>query len=117
MPMPYKTSMQFKGVGNLFDDGEFSKSFFSIGKLFKDSNFKKANSISDLQGTVLDNFNKQFHISSDGISEWSKAQIEAKANAIGLTESLKNDLLLYLLVLLVFLNFVTYPQYLQLSHL
>ena len=91
MPMPYKTSMQFKGVGNLFDDGEFSKSFFSIGKLFKDSNFKKANSISDLQGTVLDNFNKQFHISSEGISEWSKAQIEAKSSAIGLKESLTNE--------------------------
>ena len=36
-------------------------------------------------------FNKQFHIGDDGISKWNKSQIEAKANAMSLTESLKNE--------------------------
>lgn len=107
--------MQFKGVGELFGEGEFSAVFNGGGP--KSANFKTASSISDMQNITASMFNKQFRIGSDGISEWSKAQIEAKSSAIGLTDSLKNDLLLYLLVLLVFLNFVTYPQYLQLSHL
>ena len=38
-------------------------------------------------------FSKQFRIGNKGISEWNKAQIEAKANAIGLTDSLKNEVL------------------------
>ena len=83
--------MQFKGVGELFGEGEFSAVFNGGGP--KSANFKTANSIDDMQNVTAEMFNKQFRISSEGISEWSKSQIEAKANAIGLTESLQNEVM------------------------
>lgn len=91
MPMFYITQMQFKEIGSLFEKGEFA-SLFNGGGL-KSNNFKTASSISDMQNITAEMFNKQFRINSEGVSEWSKAQIEAKANAIGLTESLKNEVL------------------------
>lgn len=81
--------MQFKQLGNMFDDGEIW-SIFNGGGL-KSANFKTASSISDMQNITQEMFNKQFRINSDGISEFTKSQIEAKASAIGLTESLKNE--------------------------
>ena len=89
--MFYITQMQFKEIGSLFEKGEFA-SLFNGGGL-KSNNFKTASSISDMQNITAEMFNKQFRINSEGVSEWSKAQIEAKANAIGLTESLKNEVL------------------------
>lgn len=83
--------MQFKEIGNLFGKGEFA-SVFNGGGL-KANNFKTASSIRDMENITAKMFNKQFHIGDDGISEWNKSQIEAKANAIGLTDSLKNEVL------------------------
>lgn len=83
--------MQFKEVGKLFE-GEEWKTMINGGGL-KSNNFKTATSISDMQNITAEMFNKQFKINSNGISEFSKAQIEAKANAIGLTDSLKNEVL------------------------
>lgn len=83
--------MQFKEIGNLFGKGEFA-SVFNCGGL-KANNFKTASSIRDMENITAKMFNKQFHIGDDGISEWNKSQIEAKANAIGLTDSLKNEVL------------------------
>lgn len=83
--------MQFKEIGNLFGKGEFA-SVFNGGGL-KANNFKTASSIRDMENITAKMFNKQFHIGDNGISEWNKSQIEAKANAIGLTDSLKNEVL------------------------
>lgn len=83
--------MQFKEIGSLFENGELSALFNGGGT--KSNNFKTASSISDMQNITAEMFNKQFRINADGISEFSKAQIEAKANAIGLTDSLKNEVL------------------------
>ena len=83
--------MQFKEIGGLFENGELSALFNGGGT--KSNNFKTASSISDMQNITAEMFNKQFRINADGISEFSKAQIEAKANAIGLTDSLKNEVL------------------------
>lgn len=83
--------MQFKELGSLFDKGELATLINGGG--LKSNNFKTASSISDMQNITAEMFNKQFRINADGISEFSKAQIEAKANAIGLTDSLKNEVL------------------------
>lgn len=83
--------MQFKELGSLFENGELAALFNGGG--LKTNNFKTASSISDMQNITAEMFNKQFRINADGISEFSKAQIEAKANAIGLTDSLKNEVL------------------------
>lgn len=83
--------MQFKEIGKLFDKGEFAAVFNGGG--LKANNFKTANAISDMENITSKMFNKQFHIGDNGISEWNKSQIEAKANAIGLTDSLKNEVL------------------------
>lgn len=83
--------MQFKELGSLFENGELA-ALFNGGRL-KTNNFKTASSISDMQNITAEMFNKQFRINADGVSEFSKAQIEAKANAIGLTDSLKNEVL------------------------
>lgn len=81
--------MQFKQLGNMFDDGEIW-SIFNGGGL-KSANFKTASSISDMQNITQEMFNKQFRINSEGLSEFTKSQIEAKASAIGLTDSLKSE--------------------------
>lgn len=91
MPMLCLTLMQFKEVGKLFDEGEIF-SIFNGGGL-KSNNFKTASSVSDMQNITAKMFNKQFRINADGVSEFSKAQIEAKANAIGLTDSLKDEVI------------------------
>lgn len=91
MPMFYITLTQFKEIGSLFEEGELAALFNGGG--LKTNNFKTASSISDMQNITAEMFNKQFRINADGISEFSKAQIEAKANAIGLTDSLKNEVL------------------------
>lgn len=83
--------MQFKELGSLFEKGELATLINGGG--LKSNNFKTASSISDMQNITAEMFNKQFRINVDGISEFSKAQIEAKANAIGLTDSLKNEVL------------------------
>lgn len=83
--------MQFKEVGSLFENGELAAVFNGGG--LKSNNFKTASSVSDMQNITAEMFNKQFHINTDGISEWNKSQIEAKANAIGLTDSLKDEVL------------------------
>lgn len=83
--------MQFKELGSLFENGELAALFNGGG--LKTNNFKTASSISDMQNITAEMFNKQFRINADGVSEFSKAQIEAKANAIGLTDSLKNEVL------------------------
>lgn len=83
--------MQFKDIGKLFEGDEW-KVIYNGGGL-KSANFKTASSISDMQNVTADMFNQQFRINSDGMSKWNKAQIEAKANAIGLTDSLKNEVL------------------------
>ena len=83
--------MQFKTIGALFEGDEW-KVIYNGGGL-KSANFKTASSISDMQNITADMFNQQFRINADGISKWNKAQIEAKANAIGLTDSLKNEVL------------------------
>ena len=56
--------MQFKQLGNMFDDGEIW-SIFNGGGL-KSANFKTASSISDMQNITQEMFNKQFRINSDG---------------------------------------------------
>lgn len=83
--------MQFKELGSLFEKGELATLINGGG--LKSNNFKTASSISDMQNITAEMFNKQFRINADGVSEFSKAQIEAKANAIGLTDSLKNEVL------------------------
>lgn len=83
--------MQFKEIGSLFEKGELATLINGGG--LKSNNFKTASSISDMQNITAEMFNKQFRINVDGVSEFSKAQIEAKANAIGLTDSLKNEVL------------------------
>lgn len=83
--------MQFKELGSLFEKGELATLINGGG--LKSNNFKTASSISDMQNITAEMFNKQFRINVDGVSEFSKAQIEAKANAIGLTDSLKNEVL------------------------
>lgn len=82
--------MQFKGTGKLFEEGEIWAVLNGGGP--KSANFKTASSISDMQNITASMFNKQFRIGSDGISEWSKAQIEAKSSSMGLTTALTNEL-------------------------
>ena len=89
MPILYKIYLQFEEIGKLFGKGEFSAVFNGGG--LKANNFKTASSISDMENITAQMFNKQFHIGNDGISKWNKSQIEAKANAMSLTESLKNE--------------------------
>lgn len=89
MPILYKIYLQFEEIGKLFGKGEFSAVFNGGG--LKANNFKTASSISDMENITAQKFNRQFHIGDDGISKWNKSQIEAKANAMSLTESLKNE--------------------------
>ena len=91
MPILHKIYLQFKEIGNLFGKGEFAAVFNGGG--LKANNFKTASAISDMENITAQMFNKQFHIGNNGISEWNKSQIEAKANAIGLTDSLKYEVL------------------------
>lgn len=60
---------------------------------FKNKEFKNAASIDNLSESALNLLNSQFRVDDNGISKWNKSQIEAKANAIGLTDSLKNEIL------------------------
>lgn len=75
--------MQFKDLGSLFD---------SFGEL----NFKhasKASSFADLDGIDKNTIKGLFKIDSNDISDFTMAQIQAKASTMGLTESLTDELM------------------------
>lgn len=75
--------MQFKDLGNLFDG------FGDI--VFKGA--KGATSFSDLSADNKSNLSNIFKINSSGISEFTMAQTQAKASAMGLTDALTNELM------------------------
>lgn len=75
--------MQFKELGSLFDNNWFNE--LTHGK------FKGVSFIDDMDERKVELFNKQFKINADGISEFTSAQIQAKASAIGLTDSLATE--------------------------
>lgn len=54
--------------------------------------FKGYTSLNDMQNIHADLLNKEFKINTDGISEFTTAQIQAKAAAMGLTNSLTTQL-------------------------
>lgn len=75
--------MQFKDLGSLFD---------SFGEL----NFKhasKASSFADLVGIDKNTIKGLFKIDNNDISDFTMAQIQAKASTMGLTESLTDELM------------------------
>lgn len=75
--------MQFKDLGSLFD---------SFGEL----NFKhasKASSFADLDGIDKNTIKGLFKIDNNDISDFTMAQIQAKASTMGLTESLTDELM------------------------
>ena len=75
--------MQFKDLGSLFDN-------------FGELNFKhasKASSFADLDGIDKNTIKGLFKIDSNDISDFTMAQIQAKASTIGLTESLTDELM------------------------
>ena len=74
--------MQLKETGQLFDSfGEFK---------FKHAN--NALSFDDLDGIDKSTIKSMFKIDDSGISSFTMAQTEAKAKAVGLTDSLKDQL-------------------------
>lgn len=70
--------MQFKDVGSLFS---------SFGEM-NTKRFKGIVSIDDMLGWQKDSFNKAFKIDKSGISEYTMAQIQAKAAVLDLTDEL-----------------------------
>ena len=54
--------------------------------------FKGYNSLGDMQNIHKDLLNKEFKINTDGISEFTAANIQAKASAMGLADSLTAEL-------------------------
>ena len=75
--------MQFKDLGSLFDG-------------FGELNFKhasKASSFADLDGIDKNTIKGLFKIDSKDISDFTMAQIQAKASTMGLTESLTDELM------------------------
>ena len=75
--------MQFKDLGSLFDG-------------FGELNFKhasKASSFADLDGIDKNTIKGLFKIDSNDISDFTMAQIQAKASTMGLTESLTDELM------------------------
>ena len=74
--------MQFKEIGSLFNN-------------FGELNFKHANnalSLDDLDGIDKSTIKSIFNIDESGISSYTMAQTEAKAKTMGLTDSLKDQL-------------------------
>lgn len=55
--------------------------------------FDKYTSRDDMQNVHADLLNKEFKIKSNDISEFTTAQIQAKAAAMGLTDSLTTELI------------------------
>lgn len=78
--------MQFKDLGSLFGGKD------SLGKLFGRT-FSKEKSLNT--SLLKDSLLSEFKIGSDGISEFTTSQIEAKSAALGLTESLTNELIAF----------------------
>lgn len=78
--------MQFKDLGSLFGGKD------SLGKLFGRT-FSKEKSLNT--SFLKDSLLSEFKIGSDGISEFTTSQIEAKSAALGLTESLTNELVAF----------------------
>lgn len=78
--------MQFKDLGSLFGGND------SLGNLFGRT-FSKEKSLST--SLLADDILSEFKIGSDGISEFTTSQIEAKSAALGLTESLTNELIAF----------------------
>ena len=75
--------MQFDQLGNLFEGGLNNQ----LGAVFNGV-YKGYGSIDDMQNITADMFRKQMHINADGLSEFTMAQIQAKAASLGLTDSL-----------------------------
>ena len=75
--------MQFDQLGNLFEDGLNNQ----LGDAFKGV-YKGYGSIDDMQDIDADKFRKQMRINTDGLSEFTMAQIKAKSASLGLTDSL-----------------------------
>lgn len=78
--------MQFKDLGSLFGGKD------SLGKLFGRT-FSKEKSLNT--SLLKDSILNEFKIGSDGISEFTTSQIQAKSAALGLTESLTNELIAF----------------------
>lgn len=55
--------------------------------------FKGYTSMGDMQNVHAELLNKEFKISAEGISEFTSAQIQAKAASMGLSESLSTELI------------------------
>lgn len=74
--------MQFKDLGSIFENfGDLSGVKF------------KGVTADSLNGDIKNAFNKAFEIGTNGVSKLSTAQIEAKANVLGLNKSLKTQAL------------------------
>lgn len=80
--------MHFKDIGNLFNF-EGNHGFYEMFA----GTFKGYSSLKDMQNVHADLLNKEFKINAKGISEFTTAQIEAKAAAMGLTDSLTTELI------------------------
>lgn len=75
--------MQFKELGSLFEEGQFNAVL--------NGKYKKKSSISDMDNLSTELFNKQMKINTDGVSEFTMAQIRAKAAAMDLNDSLTSE--------------------------
>lgn len=78
--------MQFDKLGNLFEGGLNNQ----LGAVFNGV-YKGYGSIDDMQNITADMFKKQMRINTDGLSEFTMAQIQAKAASLGLTDSLTSQ--------------------------
>lgn len=78
--------MQFDQLGNLFEGGLNNQ----LGAVFNGV-YKSYGSIDDMQNITADMFKKQMRINTDELSEFTMAQIQAKAASLGLTDSLTSQ--------------------------
>ena len=76
--------MQFKEIGNLLDGNSFEE-------LIKGT-FNGFSSINDMDNIRAGLLNDAFKIGTDGLSAYKAEQIQAKAAAMGLTDSLTSEL-------------------------
>ena len=80
--------MQFNDLGSLFNfDGSHG-----LYEMFAGT-FKGYNSLSDMQNIHTELLNKEFKINTNGLSEFTTAQIQAKAATMSLTDSLTTELI------------------------
>lgn len=79
--------MQFKELGSLFNGSMFGGDFATVFS----GQFKGKFSISDMDNLMAESFKSQMKINADGVSEYTMAQIQAKAAAIDLTDSLTTE--------------------------